>query len=255
MRALNNIYVHARELRRGDARLEAFLEYVAGFCDVLVLQIRGEHLLFDCIRQGPKRRHVHTADERLFGSPVIIDVALEKLLHEGCIQDMRKVVQGAERLKKVAQKYAKVGPAYTASFSLGFFYIEAAADAQQLPEDYDGRNIIAHLSFSEEFSARSWAQVSGSHVNGYTQQLMKLEQLHSLDSGRLEEVCSEVEMRRGLRGEASLFHTMLSWLTASRYNRFVCAPVRRCLPRPVSTLDITSDIQTERALQVHPLAP
>ena len=121
MRALNNIYVHARELRRGDARLEAFLEYVAGFCDVLVLQIRGEHLLFACIRQGPKRRHVHTADERLFGSPVIIDVALEKLLNEGCVQDMCKVVQGAEQLKKLAQKYAKVGAANTASFGLGFF--------------------------------------------------------------------------------------------------------------------------------------
>jgi len=136
-RAFNNIYTRARELRRGDARLEAFLEYVAGLCDVLVLQIR--------------------ADERLFGSPVIIDVALEKLLNEGCIQDMRKVMQGAERLKKLAQKYAKL---------LG---------------DYDGREIVAHLSFSEEYAARSWAQ------------------LHSLDLGRLEEVCSDVEMRRGLR--------------------------------------------------------
>lgn len=137
LRAFNNIYTHARELKRGDARLEAFLEYVAGFCDVLVQQIR--------------------ADERLFGSPVIIDVALQKLLNDGCIQDMRKVVQGAEQLKKLAQKYAK------------------------LPGDYDGRKLVAHLSFSEEFAARSWAQ------------------LHSLDSGRLEEVCSEVEMRRGLR--------------------------------------------------------
>ncbi|KAH9040837.1 hypothetical protein EDB84DRAFT_985424 [Lactarius hengduanensis] len=137
LRALNNIHTHARELRRGDARLEAFLQYVVGFCDVLVLQIH--------------------ADERLFGSPVVIDVALEKLLNEGCIQDMRKVVQGAEQLKKLAQKYAK------------------------LPGDYDGHEVVTHLSFSEEFAARSWAQ------------------LHSLDCGRLEEVCSEVEMRRGLR--------------------------------------------------------
>ncbi|KAF8259445.1 hypothetical protein EI94DRAFT_1707107 [Lactarius quietus] len=155
LRAFNNIYTRARELRRGDARLEAFLEYVAGLCDVLVLQIR--------------------ADERLFGSPVIIDVALEKLLNEGCIQDMRKVMQGAERLKKLAQKYAKVGVACTTSSTL------AAAEAEQLLGDYDGREIVAHLSFSEEYAARSWAQ------------------LHSLDLGRLEEVCSDVEMRRGLR--------------------------------------------------------
>ncbi|KAI9457094.1 hypothetical protein BJY52DRAFT_1187513 [Lactarius psammicola] len=157
LRALNNIYTHALELRCGDARLEAFLEYVARFCDALVLQIRGENMLSSCIRQYSKRCHVHAADERLFGSPVIIDVALEKLLSEGCVQDMRKVVQGAEQLKKLAKKYAKL---------LG---------------DYDGREIVAHLSFSEEFAARSWAQ------------------LHSLDSGRLEEVCSEMEMRRGLR--------------------------------------------------------
>ena len=87
----------------------------------MVLQIRGENLLSGCIRQCPKRCHAHTADERLFGSPVIIDVALEKLLNEGCVQDMCKVVQGAEQLKKLAQKYAKVGAANTASFGLGFF--------------------------------------------------------------------------------------------------------------------------------------
>ncbi len=52
------------------------------------------------------------------------------------------------------------------------FYFEAAADAKQLPGDYDGREIVAHLSFSEEFAARSWAQVSGSHANGCKQQLM-----------------------------------------------------------------------------------
>ena len=110
-------------MRRGDARLEAFLVYVAGFCDVLVLQIGGENLLSSMIYRCPKRCHVHTADERLFGSPVIIDAALEKLLNEGCVQDMRKVVRGAEQLKKLAQKYAKVGAAHAASFCLGFFFI------------------------------------------------------------------------------------------------------------------------------------
>jgi hypothetical protein len=123
-----------------------------------VQQIRGENLLSSCICQCSKRYRIHTADERLFGSPVIIDVALAKLVNEGCIQDMRKVVEGAEKLKKLAQKYAKVGAARTASF--GF----CVADAKQLPGDYDGREIVARLSFSEEFAARSWAQVSGSHA-------------------------------------------------------------------------------------------
>lgn len=86
-----------------------------------MLQIRGENQLSSRIRQCSERRHVHTADERLFGSPVIIDVALEKLLNEGCIQDMRKVVHGAEKLKKLAQKYAKVGVEWTASFGFGPF--------------------------------------------------------------------------------------------------------------------------------------
>lgn len=31
---------------------------------------------------------------------------------------------------------------------------------KQRPERYDGSEIVAHLSFAEEFSARSWAQVS-----------------------------------------------------------------------------------------------
>ena len=192
--------------------------YVAGFCDVLVLQIRGENLLSSMIYRCPKRCHVHTADERLFGSPVIIDAALEKLLNEGCVQDMRKVVRGAEQLKKLAQKYAKVGAAHAASFCLGFFFLEAATDAKQVPEDYDGRKIVAHLSFSEEFAARSWAQVSGGQVDGCKQQLMiPAGKLHSLVSGHLEEVCSEVEMRRGLRGKADPFlNTKLTFLTASR---------------------------------------
>ena len=83
-----------------------------------MLQISGENLLSSCIRQCSKRCHVHTADERLFGSPIVLDVALEKLLNEGCIQDMRKVVHGAEQLKKLAQKYAKVSVIHTASSAL-----------------------------------------------------------------------------------------------------------------------------------------
>lgn len=50
--------------------------------------------------------------------------------------------------------------------------LPAAADAKQFPEDYNGREIIAHLSFSEEFAARSWAQVSGSQANRFRQKLM-----------------------------------------------------------------------------------
>ena len=34
------------------------------------------------------------------------------------------------------------------------------ADSKQRPGRYDGSKIIARLSFAEEFSARSWAQVS-----------------------------------------------------------------------------------------------
>ncbi|KAI0295867.1 hypothetical protein B0F90DRAFT_1136260 [Multifurca ochricompacta] len=137
LRALNNIYAQAREFQSGDARLAAFLEYIAGFCDILVLHIR--------------------MDACLFQAPVITDIALEKLLGEGCVQDMRKVVHGAKRLKKLARKYTR----HT--------------------RDYDGREIIAHLSFGEEFSARSWAQ------------------MHTIDPKRLEDACSEAEMRDGLR--------------------------------------------------------
>jgi hypothetical protein len=31
---------------------------------------------------------------------------------EGCVQDMRKVVKGANKLKELARKYAKVGVAF-----------------------------------------------------------------------------------------------------------------------------------------------
>jgi hypothetical protein len=48
------------------------------------------------------------ADNYLFRTQDIAGVALEKLLDEGCVQDMRKVVKGADELKKLAREYAKV---------------------------------------------------------------------------------------------------------------------------------------------------
>jgi hypothetical protein len=114
-----------------------------------------------------------------------------------------------------------------------FFWLwplHAAADAKQFLEDYDSREIVAHLSFSEEFAARSWAQVSGSHANGTqaTTDDSDRDSYTPFDTGRLEEVCSEAEMRRGLRRKPSLVpQTKQSLLTASRDHRFVCAPVRR----------------------------
>jgi hypothetical protein len=51
---------------------------------------------------------MYPADNYLFRTQVIAGVALEKLLGEGCVQDMRKVVKGANKLKKLARKYAKV---------------------------------------------------------------------------------------------------------------------------------------------------
>jgi len=42
-RAMNNIHTHALELRCDDPRLTAFFEYIGGFCDVLMLHIRGKH--------------------------------------------------------------------------------------------------------------------------------------------------------------------------------------------------------------------
>jgi len=137
LRALNNIHTHALTLPLDDPRLRAFFEYIVGLCDVLVL-------------------HIDT-DKDLFHTPVIAGVALEKLLDKGCVQDMRKVLKGANKLKKLARNYA------------------------QRPERYNRSKIIAHLSFAEEFSARSWAQ------------------LHSIDGSRLASVCSEEEMRYGLR--------------------------------------------------------
>jgi hypothetical protein len=95
---------------------------------------------------------VYAADNHLFRTPVIAGVALEKLLGEGCVQDMRKVVKGADKLKKLALKYAKVG----AAFSCDLVNI----DTKQKPGRYESSKIIARLSFAEEFSARSWALVS-----------------------------------------------------------------------------------------------
>ena len=56
-----------------------------------------------------ERSAVYPADKDLFRTRIIASVALEKLLDEGCVQDMRKVVKGAKKLKKLAQKFADVG--------------------------------------------------------------------------------------------------------------------------------------------------
>lgn len=48
------------------------------------------------------------ADEHLFHSPIFAGVALVKLSGEGCVQDMRKVLKGAEKLKKLVRKYSRV---------------------------------------------------------------------------------------------------------------------------------------------------
>jgi hypothetical protein len=95
---------------------------------------------------------MYAADKHLFRAPVIAGVALEKLLGEGCVQDMRKIVKGANKLRDLALKYAKVGDA----FMFDFFNV----DTKQRPGRYESSEIIARLSFAEEFSARSWAQVS-----------------------------------------------------------------------------------------------
>jgi hypothetical protein len=52
---------------------------------------------------------MYPAEKYLFHTPVIAGVALEKLLGEGCVQSMWKVVKGAIKLKKLAWKYAEVG--------------------------------------------------------------------------------------------------------------------------------------------------
>lgn len=52
--------------------------------------------------------NVDAADERLFHSPIFAGVALVKLSGEGCVQDMRRVLKGAEKLKKLVRKYAMV---------------------------------------------------------------------------------------------------------------------------------------------------
>jgi len=75
------------------------------------------------------------ADEHLFHSPIFAGVALVKLSGEGCVQDMRRVLKGAEKLKKLVRKYSRN------------------------PKDYNGDKIIERLDFGMEFSARSWAQI------------------------------------------------------------------------------------------------
>jgi hypothetical protein len=104
---LNNIYTLASELQRDDPRLGAFFQYIAGTCDVLVLHIHSEHIR-DCDCQS-EIDVTCAADERLFKDPVITSTALEKVLGEGCVQDMNKVLRGAIKLKRLAQKYTKVG--------------------------------------------------------------------------------------------------------------------------------------------------
>ena len=52
--------------------------------------------------------NVDAADERLFHSPIFAGVALVKLSGEGCVQDMRRVLKGAEKLKELVRKYARV---------------------------------------------------------------------------------------------------------------------------------------------------
>lgn len=98
-----------------------------------------------------KRGVVCAADKYLFCTPVITGIALEKLLGEGCVQDMGKVLKGANKLKKLARKYAEVGVAFTR------FFVDV--DSKQRPGLYESSEIIARLSFAGEFSARSWAQV------------------------------------------------------------------------------------------------
>jgi hypothetical protein len=76
-------------------------------------------------------------------------------------------------------------------------------DTKQRPELYDGSKVIARLSFAEEFSARSWAQVSEGIICGAHDRNEWARQLHSIDGSRLVSVCSEEEMRYGLRRESS----------------------------------------------------
>jgi hypothetical protein len=53
----------------------------------------------------------------MFKAPVIAEIALEEVLSEGCVQDMCKVIRGAEELKSLAQQYKKVGVECIIEFS------------------------------------------------------------------------------------------------------------------------------------------
>ena len=148
---------------------------------------------------APLRDVSYAAEEHLFRTPVIAGVALEKLLGEGCVQDMQRVVKGAIKLKKLSRKYAKVGVLFM--FDSSCFFINV--DKKQRPGQYEGSEIIARLSFAEEFSARSWAQVSEEIFGCWGETDECAMQLHSIDWRLLVLACSEEEMRQGLRGESS----------------------------------------------------
>lgn len=98
-----------------------------------------------------KRGVVRSAEQSFFRTPVSAGVVLEKQLGEGCVQDMGKVVKMAQKLRELARRYADV--------SVACVLLCFDIDTKQYPEDYDGCEIIARLSFGEEFSARSWVQV------------------------------------------------------------------------------------------------
>jgi len=104
LRALNNIHTLARVFPRDDPRLGPFLEYIIGFCDILVL-------------------HVHM-DVILFRTPFVAGATLEKHLGEGCVQDMRRVLKCVGDLKKLSQKYAEVGVACVFDLSCFFFLVD-----------------------------------------------------------------------------------------------------------------------------------
>jgi hypothetical protein len=59
-------------------------------------------------------------------------------------------------------------------------------------------------------------------------------QLHSIDGSRLVSVCSEEEMRNGLRRESSTLDQTRPLLTDGRYHHLVLGELRRCISRSVS---------------------
>ena len=59
-------------------------------------------------------------------------------------------------------------------------------------------------------------------------------QLRSIDGSRLVSVCSEEEMRYGLRRESSTLDLTRPLLTDGRYHHLVLGEIRRCVPSSVS---------------------